>query len=63
MAKAARLAVEAGHFRADLDAEQLAFEISGIVLGYHHSHRMLHDAKAGERARAAFERLLNDSRA
>ena len=63
MAKAARLAVEAGHFRADLDPEQLAFEINGIVLSYHHSHRMLHDPKAGERARDAFTRLLNDSRA
>lgn len=63
MTKAARLAVEAGHFRADLDTEQLAFEINGIVLGYHHAHRMLHDPKASERARAAFERLLNDSRA
>ena len=62
MAKAARLAVEAGHFRADLDPEQLAFEINGAVLSYHHAHRMLHDPKATERARAAFERLLNDSR-
>lgn len=63
MAKAARLAVEAGHFRADLDAEQLAFEITGIILAYHHAHRLLHDPKATERARAAFERLLHDSRA
>jgi AcrR family transcriptional regulator len=63
MVKAARLAVEAGHFRADLDPEQLAFEINGIVFSYHHSHRMLHDPRATERARTAFTRLLNDSRA
>lgn len=57
-AKAARMAMEAGHFRADLDPAQLAFDITAILLGYHHVHRMLRDASAGERARSAFERLL-----
>jgi AcrR family transcriptional regulator len=58
MVKAARLAIGAGHFRADLDPGQLAFEMNAIVLGYHHVHRMLRDEKAGDYARAAFERLL-----
>ena len=62
IAKGARMAVEAGHFRGDLDAEQFAFDVTATVLGYHHTHRMLRHAKAGERARAAFERLLADSR-
>jgi AcrR family transcriptional regulator len=62
MAKAARLAIEAGHFRADLDPEQLAFEMNALALGYHHSHRLLRDERAAGRARAAFERLLADSK-
>lgn len=63
IAKAARLAVEAGHFRADLDCEQLAFEVSALVLGYHHAQRMLRDERAIDRVRAAFERLLADAQA
>jgi len=62
MVKAARLAIGAGHFRADLDPGQLAFEMNAIVLGYHHVHRMLRDEKAGDYARAAFERLLDHFR-
>jgi AcrR family transcriptional regulator len=63
IAKAARIAIEAGHFRPDLDSEQFAFDVNSIVLGYHHAYRMLRDGKARERARAAFERLLAGSRA
>ncbi|HSG38679.1 MAG TPA: TetR/AcrR family transcriptional regulator [Thermoanaerobaculia bacterium] len=63
IAKGARLAIEAGHFRPDLDTEQFAFDVNSIVLGHHHAHRMLRDHKARERARNAFERLLADSRA
>jgi AcrR family transcriptional regulator len=63
LAKAARLAVEAGHFRPDLDPEQLAFEIDAVVLGFHHAHRLLCDPRATDRARTAFERLLAACRA
>jgi AcrR family transcriptional regulator len=58
MAKAARMAVEAGHLRQDLDPEQLAFDLDAIVLGYHHAQRLMRDPRAGQRARASFERLL-----
>jgi AcrR family transcriptional regulator len=57
LAKGASLAIEAGHFRGDLDIDQFAF-----VLGHHHIHRMLRDPRSRERARAAFERLLADAR-
>lgn len=63
IAKGALMAVEAGHFRSDLDTRQFSFDLTGIVLAYHHTHRMLRDASAGAWARAAFERLLADSRA
>jgi AcrR family transcriptional regulator len=63
MAKAARLAVEAGHFRPGLDLEQFAFDMDCLALGYHHANRLLRDPKAGERVRHAFERLLAAARA
>jgi AcrR family transcriptional regulator len=63
MAKAVRLAVDAGHLRADIDPEQLAFEIDSLFHGYHYARRLLRDPKAGERVRKAFERLIDSSRA
>jgi AcrR family transcriptional regulator len=61
LAKAARLAIEERHLRADLDCEQFAFDMLGIALAYHHTKRLLRDPKAETRARAAFERLLSAS--
>ena len=58
LAKAARLAVEAGELQRDLDCEQFAFELQGLVMAYHHSRRLLRDPKAEQHAKAAFERLL-----
>jgi AcrR family transcriptional regulator len=63
LAKAARLAVEEGHFRPDLDTRQFAFDFYSIILGYHDSRRLLCDPEAGERARRSFERLLASCRA
>lgn len=62
LARAVRIGIEAGHFSADLDPEQLAFEIDAIALGYHQSRRLLRDPKAAERAQNAFNRLINASR-
>ena len=55
---AARGAVEEGHFRADLDCEQLAHDFYGVMLGYHHAARLMKDPRAASRAAAAFEALL-----
>lgn len=60
--KAARIAVSEGHFRADLDPEQFAFEEYGIMLGLHTYYRFLKAPNALERARQAFERLLDAAR-
>ena len=61
--RAASLAAEEGHFREDLDPEQLVFEVYSIVLGYHHFRRFFRDDRAGARARYAFEALLSRARA
>jgi AcrR family transcriptional regulator len=62
MAKAARIAVSQGHFRADLDVEQFAFEMHSVMLGTHVLQRLFRRPDAHERARTAFDRLLEASR-
>jgi AcrR family transcriptional regulator len=58
---AAKMSVEEGHFRADLDTEQFAWTMYSFVLGYHHFKRMLEDPKAEEHLRNSFEGLLRIS--
>lgn len=62
VAKSATHAVECGDFRPDLDAEQYAFELFGIVLAYHQEKRLFRAPNAEKRARVAFERLLAAAR-
>jgi AcrR family transcriptional regulator len=47
-----------GRFGADVDPEQVAFELHGILLSAHHAERLFSDPDAVRRARTAFERLL-----
>jgi AcrR family transcriptional regulator len=56
-------AVQKGHFRADLDAKQFAYDLYAIFLAFHLAHRMMKDTEAETRARDALERLLNSARA
>ena len=51
-------AIEAGHLKPDTDAEQLVAEMYGLVLGLVHDVRFLRDARAAERTRASWQRLL-----
>ena len=51
-------AVEAGHLKADTDADQLVSEISALALGLIHDTRFLRDHRAAERAQATWRRLL-----
>jgi AcrR family transcriptional regulator len=62
IALAARIAVEEGHFKAGLDTEQFAFDAYALMLGCHHFSRLLADPKSAQRARAAFETLLDSAR-
>jgi hypothetical protein len=63
LAKAARLAVETGHFRADLDPALFAFQQLGLVLGYYHARRLLGDPRAEQHVRDAFDALVAAARA
>jgi AcrR family transcriptional regulator len=62
MAGAARIAVQEGHFRADLDCEQFAHECQGIGLAFVHASRLMRDPSAHARAQSAFESLLSRCR-
>ena len=56
--RAIRAAVHEGHLRPDTDAEQVLFEIHGLILAIHHDTRFLRHAGAEDRARAAFHRVM-----
>ncbi|MBI4636103.1 MAG: TetR/AcrR family transcriptional regulator [Candidatus Rokubacteria bacterium] len=62
LAGAARIAVQEGHFRADLDCDQFAHDCHGIGLAFVQASRLMRDPKARTRADAAFEALLRAAR-
>jgi AcrR family transcriptional regulator len=62
LAEVFRTGVAAGQFRSDVDPEQFAFEEDGVMLSYHMSSRLLGDALSADRARRAFEALLDRAR-
>ena len=51
-------AVSLGRLRRDLDVDQFVWELSGIYLGHHATHRFLRSADADHRAQTAFQALL-----
>jgi AcrR family transcriptional regulator len=63
IANVAASAVTEGEFREDLDTEQLAHDLYGVMLAHHHTSRLLHDPRAQERTRRAFEALVDAARA
>ena len=61
--RAAKIAVEEGHFREDLDVELFAWTLYSFILGYHHFQRMLESPKAEQHVKRSFKGLLEVSRA
>ncbi|MBS0448048.1 MAG: TetR/AcrR family transcriptional regulator [Proteobacteria bacterium] len=57
--RAIRIAVDEGHLRSDADPQQVLFEVHGLILALHHDARFLRHPGAVERARKAFERVLD----
>jgi AcrR family transcriptional regulator len=62
VATAARIAVDEGHFRKDLDVSLFAHEVYCLGLGHHFVARLIRDSKADARTHAAFKRLVRDAR-
>jgi hypothetical protein len=51
-----------GHLRRGLDLEQFLWELKGIYLSHHASHRFFRQAEADTRARTAFRSLVDRAR-
>ncbi len=63
LATAIRIAVDEGHFRADLDPAQLAHEFLTLAYGTHLIARLLRDSAMEARLQTSFEVLLARARA
>lgn len=57
-AQTVRTAIDEHDFRADVDPDQFARELYGIVLALFHAARLMEDPRAEERATRAFETLV-----
>ncbi len=55
-------AVSEGHFDPGVDPAQFAYELEGILLAHHHARRLMRDPDADDRARRAFDRLVESCR-
>lgn len=60
--KAIRQAVSEGHLKARVDAQQLVFEIYGLMLAMHQDARLLRSADSAKRARVGLRRLIDGVR-
>jgi AcrR family transcriptional regulator len=60
--RCAQQAIDCGDLKRDTDAEQLVYEMYGLILAVHHDARFLRTPGAVERARRGFQRLIEQSR-
>lgn len=63
IANICRTGIGEGAFRKDLEPEQFAYDLHGLMLAYHHARRLLRDRRADARAQSAFEALIAAARA
>ena len=62
LTRSAQAAVDEGHFRADVNVEQFAYEFDGITMMFQHAQGLMRDPTAAERANKALASLLERSR-
>lgn len=62
LSRAVTITKEEGHLNAEVDPDQLAFELYGSMLAWHLYFRLLGDKDAWKRVRTAFDNLLNNNR-
>jgi AcrR family transcriptional regulator len=56
--RAIRIAIDDGQLRPDTDAQQMLFEMHGLILALHHDARLMRSPGSLQRARHAFDRLV-----
>ncbi|GAB2931966.1 TetR/AcrR family transcriptional regulator [Micromonospora polyrhachis] len=57
-----RTGISEGEFRPDVDPEQFAHDLYGVMLGFFHAHRLMNDPMAAARTRRAVDALLGNAR-
>jgi AcrR family transcriptional regulator len=57
----ARTGISEGDFREDLDVEQFAFSLQGLIYAFHHTARLLRDPKALDHIRRGLDQLLESA--
>jgi AcrR family transcriptional regulator len=62
IATVAGTAVSEREMRDNLDLDQFAYELHGIMLAHHHASRLLRDDRADERTRRAYNSLVSAAR-
>lgn len=62
MAQMFRAGIAEGYFAEGADPEQFAHDMHGVMLIHFQAHHLLGDAKADDRARSAFARLIASNR-
>ncbi|MBY0463494.1 MAG: TetR/AcrR family transcriptional regulator, partial [Burkholderiales bacterium] len=60
MNRAVVLAKKEGHLRAEVDEQQMTFEIHGLILALHYEARFLKTPGSVDRALAGFERIVRE---
>jgi AcrR family transcriptional regulator len=58
MERAIHLAIEERQLKPDTDAQQMLFEMHGLILALHHDARLMRTPGATQRALRAFERIV-----
>jgi AcrR family transcriptional regulator len=61
--QAVRIAIEEGHFRADLEPETFGFQFTCLAVGYYQHKHLFRDGTSKARTQKAFENLLDRARA
>ena len=62
LCRIARSAIGVGDFREDIDAEQFAFELYSLLLGFHLYSKLLNESETIKRQEVALDRLLDHYR-
>jgi AcrR family transcriptional regulator len=58
LVKSVQMTIDSGEFAANTDADQIAFELFGIISTCYRARNLFHDGQADLRARKAFDRLI-----
>ena len=61
MVTAIRMTIDTGEFSASTDAEQIAFELFGIISGYYRLRNLFPGKNASHHAKQAFNRLVSSA--